>query len=272
MSWLTSLSPPQRGVRFRHQTSEYINTIDEDVKKTTLQPSQSLSTTTINSIMKFSSSHLGFLLFAISILGNTTGKHQFDSREATIESVHHAIFSGKNSCREVVSSFLTRIEAYNPTINALVSLNPDALILADEFDSRIASKNTIGALFCIPILLKDNYDAVGMNTTGGCLDLANNFPSKDAAAVAALKKAGAIVLGKTNLHELALEGLSVSSLVGQTVNPYAHTRTPGGSSGGTGASIATSFAVFGTGKYLKFSTTPCHYSLPLYLVVRNVLG
>lgn len=198
--------------------------------------------------MKFSSTYLGFLLFAIPIFGDDSKKYKFDSREATIESVHYAIFSGKTSCREVVSSFLTRIENYNPTINALVSLNPDALTLADEFDSRIASKNTTGALFCIPVLLKDNWDAVGMNTTGGCLDLANNFPTKDAAAVTALKKAGAIVLGKTNLHELALEGLSVSSLVGQTFNPYDHTRTPGGSSGGTGASIATSFAVFGTGK------------------------
>ncbi|TVY42847.1 Glutamyl-tRNA(Gln) amidotransferase subunit A, partial [Lachnellula subtilissima] len=74
-----------------------------------------------------------------------------------------------------------------------------------------------------------------------------NQPTKDAPAVAALKAAGAIILGKTNLHELALEGLSVSSLGGQSINPYDHTRTPGGSSGGTGAAIATSFAVFGTG-------------------------
>ncbi|CAG8977896.1 hypothetical protein HYALB_00001773 [Hymenoscyphus albidus] len=197
--------------------------------------------------MKYSFFHLSFLLFVNLMVGHSTDKYQFDSREATIESVHHAIFSGKASCREVVSSFLTRIEAFNPTINAIISLNPNALKSADDFDSRIASQNTTGALFCIPVLLKDNYDAVGMNTTGGCLDLADNFPSKDAAAVAALKKAGAIVLGKTNLHELALEGLSVSSLGGQTVNPYDHTRTAGGSSGGTGASIATSFAVFGTG-------------------------
>ncbi|CAG8955996.1 hypothetical protein HYFRA_00008852 [Hymenoscyphus fraxineus] len=197
--------------------------------------------------MKYSVVHLWSLLFVKLIVGHSIGKYQFDSREATIESVHHAIFSGKASCREVVSSFLTRIEAFNPTINAIISLNPNALTLADEFDNRIASKNTTGALFCIPVLLKDNWDAVGMNTTGGCLDLADNFPTKDAAAVAALKKAGAIVLGKTNLHELALEGLSVSSLGGQTVNPYDHTRTAGGSSGGTGASIATSFAVFGTG-------------------------
>jgi Asp-tRNA(Asn)/Glu-tRNA(Gln) amidotransferase A subunit family amidase len=76
-----------------------------------------------------------------------------------------------------------------------------------------------------------------------------NKPTVDAAAVVALKKnAGAIILGKTNLHELALEGLTVSSLGGQTINPYDFTRTTGGSSGSTGAAIASSFAVFGTGK------------------------
>jgi Asp-tRNA(Asn)/Glu-tRNA(Gln) amidotransferase A subunit family amidase len=78
--------------------------------------------------------------------------------------------------------------------------------------------------------------------------MADNKPTVDAAAVFALKNAGAIILGKTNLHEFALEGLTVSSLGGQTINPYDFTRTPGGSSGGTGAAIASSFSVFGTGK------------------------
>lgn len=172
----------------------------------------------------------------------------FDSRETSIDGIHTALFSGLTSCRDVVSSFLTRIEAFNPTINALISLNPHALSTADSMDLLIASGNGTGALFCIPILLKDNYDTVDMNTTAGCADLAGSQPTQDAISVAALKRAGAIVLGKTNLHELALEGLSVSSLGGQTVNPYDHTRTPGGSSGGTGAAIATNFAVFGTGR------------------------
>lgn len=86
-----------------------------------------------------------------------------------------------------------------------------------------------------------------MPTTGGNLDLADSRPSVDAPAVTALKDAGAIVLGKANLHELALEGLSVSSLGGQTINPYDSTRTPGGSSGGSGAAVAASFSVFSTG-------------------------
>ncbi|KAI0133621.1 amidase signature domain-containing protein [Xylariales sp. AK1849] len=188
---------------------------------------------------------LNALLFQASVARSASGS--FDAREATIDGVHNALFTGLTSCRAVISSFLTRIEEFNPTINAVISLNPDALSIADEKDQALAAGNFTGKLFCIPILLKDNYDAVGMNTTGGNLDLAGNRPTVDAPTVKAFKDENGIILGKVNLHELALEGISVSSLGGQTINPYDHTRTPGGSSGGTGASIATSFAVFGTG-------------------------
>lgn len=171
----------------------------------------------------------------------------YDVRESTIEGVHNALYSDLTSCRSIVESFIARIEAFNPAINAIITLNLNALSIADEKDSNLAAGNATGALFCIPVLLKDNYDTLDMNTTGGCLDLADSQPKVDAPVVTALKDAGAIILGKTNLHELALEGLTVSSLGGQTINPYDHTRTPGGSSGGTGAAVAASFAVFGTG-------------------------
>lgn len=114
-------------------------------------------------------------------------------------------------------------------------------------DESLATGNATGALFCIPVLLKDNYDTFDMPTTGGCLDLADSQPKVDALVVTALRRAGAIILGKANLHELALEGISVSSLGGQVVNPYDSSRTPGGSSGGSGAAVASSFAVFATG-------------------------
>jgi Asp-tRNA(Asn)/Glu-tRNA(Gln) amidotransferase A subunit family amidase len=181
--------------------------------------------------------------------GSATGLPSdfFDAREATIEGIHNALFSGLTTCRAVVSAFIARIEEFNPVINAIIALNPQALSIADAMDFQLASGNATAPLFCIPILLKDNYDAQGMPTTGGCLALSNSTPAADSPAVAAFKRAGAIVLGKTNLHELALEGLSVSSLGGQTVNPYDDTRTPGGSSGGSGAAIAASFAVFATG-------------------------
>jgi Asp-tRNA(Asn)/Glu-tRNA(Gln) amidotransferase A subunit family amidase len=194
--------------------------------------------------MQFSTSAALALLLPQLANGLTT---PFDSREATIDSVHNALFTGLTSCRGVVSSFLARIETFNPTINAVISLNSNALNLADQMDKQLAAGNITGSLFCIPVLLKDNFDTAEMNTTGGCLALAGSRPSVDAPVTAALKRAGAIILGKANLHELALEGISVSSLGGQTINPYDHTRTPGGSSGGTGASITANFAVFGTG-------------------------
>ncbi|RKU45379.1 hypothetical protein DL546_003353 [Coniochaeta pulveracea] len=171
----------------------------------------------------------------------------FDAREATIEGVHNALFGGLTTCRAVVSAFIARIEEFNPVVNAIIALNPEALSIAYEMDVQLASGNATGPLFCIPILLKDNFDAEGMKTTGGNLLMADAQPSFDAPAVAAFRAAGGIILGKANLHEFALEGISVSSLGGQTVNPYDHTRTPGGSSGGSGAAIGTSFAVFATG-------------------------
>ncbi|KAH7380295.1 amidase signature domain-containing protein [Phaeosphaeria sp. MPI-PUGE-AT-0046c] len=171
----------------------------------------------------------------------------FDSREATIDSVHHALYSGLSTCREVVSSFIARIEAHNNLTNAIITLNPNALSIADSLDDQLLAGNATGPLFCIPIILKDNYDTSDMPTTGGSLALAKSQPTEDAPSVTAFKQAGAIILGKANLHELALEGISVSSLGGQTINPYDLTRTPGGSSGGTGAAVAASFCVFGTG-------------------------
>ena len=171
----------------------------------------------------------------------------FDAREATIDTVHHDLYNGLTTCRHVVSSFLSRIEKFNNRVDAIITLNPNALATADAMNMALAAGNTTGSLFCVPILLKDNYDTADMPTTGGNLQMAKSQPSIDAPAVVALRRAGAIVLGKANLHELALEGISVSSLGGQTINPYDHTRTPGGSSGGSAAAVAASFAVFATG-------------------------
>ena len=190
----------------------------------------------------------GVWMLLLAVVVHSSPPHsQYDVREATIESVQNALFSGLTTCRGVVEAFVARIEAYNPFINAIITLNPRALDTADALDLALAAGNATGALFCIPVLLKDNYDTMDMKTTGGCSELADLQPRIDAPVVTALKRSGAIILGKANLHELALEGLSVSSLGGQTCNPYDLGRTPGGSSGGTGAAIAASFAVFGTG-------------------------
>ncbi|PNS20245.1 aspartyl/glutamyl-tRNA(Asn/Gln) amidotransferase, A subunit [Sphaceloma murrayae] len=191
---------------------------------------------------------LGAAIFSSHVISENTTSQAFDAREATISSIHHALLSGQTTCLGVVSSFLARVPTINPDINAIISLNPQALSLASDLDSKLGNQNyTLPALFCIPILLKDNFDTADLPTTGASLRLADSKPTEDAPSVKAFKAAGAIVLGKTNLHELALEGISASSLGGQTINPYDSTRTPGGSSGGTGAAIAASLAVFGTG-------------------------
>ena len=174
----------------------------------------------------------------------------FDIREATISSIHNALFTGLTTCHSLVSSYIARIEAFNPSLHAVLSLNPHALDLASAIDDQLASGNlsTTGQpLLCIPVLLKDNFDTEEMATTAGSLSLANNTPRKDAPSVTAFKNAGAIILGKANMHEFALEGISVSSLGGQAVNPYDSTRTPGGSSGGTGVAVGANLAVLGTG-------------------------
>ncbi|KAL8791337.1 MAG: hypothetical protein Q9195_005956 [Heterodermia aff. obscurata] len=189
----------------------------------------------------------GALLLTRSGISQESSCSAFDVREASIDTVHDALYGGLTTCRSLVETFIARIQVYNPLVNAIIALNRDVLSIADNLDLALAAGNATGSLFCIPILLKDNYDTADMNTTGGCLDLADSQPMNDAPVVAALKRAGGIILGKTNLHELALEGLSVSSLGGQTINPYDLSRTPGGSSGGTGAAIAASFAVFGAG-------------------------
>ncbi|EXJ90384.1 hypothetical protein A1O1_03485 [Capronia coronata CBS 617.96] len=176
-----------------------------------------------------------------------TQQAPIDVREATISSLHGPLYSGLTTCREIVSAFIARVERFNPDVNAIITLNPEALDIANSLDEALSQGNATGPLFCIPILLKDNYDAVPMPTTGGCLALNGSTPTHDSPAALALRRAGAVILGKSNLHELALEGISVSSLGGQTLNPYDHSRTPGGSSGGTGAAVASSFAVFGTG-------------------------
>jgi Asp-tRNA(Asn)/Glu-tRNA(Gln) amidotransferase A subunit family amidase len=189
-----------------------------------------------------------YIQIAIGLLSFASAVTAYDPREATIASTHHDLYTGLVTCREVVESFLARIEALNNHTNAILALNPYALSDADACDAALSSGNaTFGPLFGIPILLKDNFDTSFMPTTGANADMAQSQPTVDAPAVKAFKNAGAIILGKTNLHELALEGISVSSLGGQTINPYDSSRTPGGSSGGTGAAVAASFSVFGTG-------------------------
>jgi amidase len=189
-------------------------------------------------------------LVAVSALAIQNRPATFVPEEATISGIHAALAAGQTTCVRVVQTHLERIEAYDdrgPALNAIITINAAALERAAELDKVAARGSAMRPLHCIPIVLKDNYDTADMPTTGGSRTLAASIPLRDAFVVKKLRDASAIVLAKANLTELARGGTTVSSLGGQTRNPYDLTRTPGGSSGGTGAAIAASFAVTGTG-------------------------
>jgi len=170
--------------------------------------------------------------------------------EASIAQLQEALASGRVTSRQLVSAYSARIAAYDqagPALNSIVTLNPAALAQADALDRERATKGPRGPLHGIPVLVKDNFDTKDMPTSGGTLALATLQPASDAHQVARLRTAGAIILGKTTMHELAAGTTTISSLSGQSRNPYDLRRTPGGSSGGTGAALAASFAAAGMG-------------------------
>ncbi len=174
----------------------------------------------------------------------------FDVQEAGIEALGRALADRSVTSRQLVLQYLARIEAYDqagPAVNAMIALNQHALDAADTLDRERAAGRVRGPLHGIPIVVKDNYDTVDMPTTGGSVALATLQPRHDAFQLARLREAGAIIIGKTNLHELAAGIVTVSSLGGRTRNPYDLSRNPGGSSGGTGAAVASGFAAAGMG-------------------------
>jgi amidase len=174
----------------------------------------------------------------------------FDVMERSIEDLQRAMEAGEITSRRLVDLYLARIEAYDkqgPALNAIVTLNPRAREAADALDAERAGRRTRGPLHGIPVLVKDNYETIEMPTSAGSIALASFHPARDAFLVQRLKAAGAVILGKTNMHELAAGITTVGSRFGQTKNPYDLDRNPGGSSGGTGAAVAANFAVAGMG-------------------------
>ncbi|HUE88071.1 MAG TPA: amidase family protein [Vicinamibacterales bacterium] len=173
----------------------------------------------------------------------------FDVMEQSIEDLQKAMQDKQVTSLELVELYLARIEAYDqrgPSLNAVVAINPRA---RDEAAARDAERATRvrSPLHGVPVLVKDNYETVEMPTTAGSIALRSFHPKRDAFLVQRLKTAGAVILGKTAMHELAAGITTVGSSFGQTRNPYDLDRTPGGSSGGTGAAIAANFAAAGMG-------------------------
>jgi Asp-tRNA(Asn)/Glu-tRNA(Gln) amidotransferase A subunit family amidase len=172
-------------------------------------------------------------------------------QEATIGDVQAAYTSGALTAAKLVQAYLERIQAFDqagPKLNVVISLNPKAMEEAGALDEHLRrTRKFVGPLHGIPVLLKDNVNTKDMRTTGGSLSLAGYTPATDATITRKLRSAGAIILAKVNLHEFAIWGETVSSIRGQTLNPYDLTRTPGGSSGGTAAGVAANLAIAGIG-------------------------
>jgi amidase len=210
------------------------------------------------------------LVFA---LGTTTATAQnakpapsarFEVVEASIPQLQSALKDGKVTSVQLVDAYLARIAAYDaqgPELNSMIRVNPRARAVAAQLDRERREGKVRGPLHGIPIALKDNYDTFDMPTSGGLLAFASLQPREDAFVVRQLRDAGVVIIGKTNLHELAHGITTVSSLGGQTRNPYDPQRNPGGSSGGTGVAVAASFAAVGWGSDTCGSIRiPCAYN------------
>src|SRR2546426_1243250 len=201
--------------------------------------------------------HLGVpvLCAMLGVAGSLARAQQapapFHLQEATIAGIHDAFAAGQLTCAHLTRLYLDRIEAYNlrgPALHAIIAVNPKSMETAAEMDRRYkANPSGAGPLHCVPIILKDNFNTFDMPTTGGNVGMRSSQPPADAFTVARMRKAGALILAKANMTELARGGMSLSSLGGQVLNPYDLTRTPGGSSGGTGAAVAANLALIGTG-------------------------
>lgn len=160
----------------------------------------------------------------------------------------------------VLEALLQRIEGLNPALNAIVTLAPDALEKAREAEQAINRGDVWGPLHGIPLTVKDTIETAGIRSTSGSMTRANFVPDRDAEAVVRLKAAGAIVLGKTNAAELAMDYTADNPVFGRTNHPHDASLTPGGSSGGEAAAIATFMSPGGIGSDLAGSVrVPAHF-------------
>src|SRR6516164_4281453 len=181
----------------------------------------------------------------------TAGKKaKFEVTETTIAETREAIRSGKVTCRQVVEAYIQRIREYDQStrLNAIIVINPEAQADADKLDQEYARTHKLRPLHGIAVIVKDNYDTKGLQTTGGSLAMKGFVPVEDAFMVKRLREAGAIILAKSNMAEWAFSPyVTMSSIAGTTRNPYDLERVPAGSSGGTGAAVAASLGEVGLG-------------------------
>jgi len=193
---------------------------------------------------------------------DTGPQEPFTVEEATIGEIHTAMSAGELTARDLVETYESRIEQYDSDINSIITVNPDAQSRATELDETLDQDGFAGPLHGIPVVLKDNYDTKDLQTTAGSKALEGSVPPNDAFVVEQLREAGAIILAKANMHEFAYATTTVSSLGGQTHNPYDPDLVPGGSSGGSAAAAAANLGAVtlgtDTGSSIRDPATYCN--------------
>jgi amidase len=180
---------------------------------------------------------------------------RFQVFEKTVEQVQDAMGRGLTTSEDVVREYLTRLSTYDrsgPAFRSFLSLNPRAVAEARALDGERAAGRTRGPFHGIPVAFKDNIDALGLPTTGGSLALVNHLPRLDSKMAAAMRRAGAVVLGKTNLDEFPFGDFGISSVAGTIGNAYDPSLSPAGSSGGSAVAVSTSLVT------LAFGTDTCN--------------
>ncbi|RYE11708.1 MAG: amidase, partial [Sphingobacteriaceae bacterium] len=176
-------------------------------------------------------------------------KH-FDVVETNIEAIHEAFKNRTCNCEILVSEYLKRIAAYDQFthLNAIVVTNFEAIKTARALDAEYKRSKKLRPLHCIPMIIKDNYQTAGLQTTGGSILFKGFKPDEDAHMVKLLKDAGAVVLAKSNMAEWAFSPkVTISTIAGETLNPYNLEYTTAGSSGGTAAAVAANLGESGVG-------------------------
>ena len=175
---------------------------------------------------------------------------QFDVVETTINDIHQAFRSGSLTSEQLVNAYLERIRTYDQStkLNSIIVINPEAIATARQLDAEFRKTKKLRPLHGIPVIVKDNFNTKGLQTTGGSVALRGFQPSQDAYQVRKLREAGAIVLAKSNMADWAFTPMhSQSSIAGETLNPYNLNYVPAGSSGGTAAAVAANLGAIGLG-------------------------
>lgn len=188
-------------------------------------------------------------------IASTDNIDDFLSAYPDLSQIQAALFQRKFTCQQLIAGYMNRIKLYNLTtnnslapINAITQLNSQALIEAAQLDTKFqANKIRAGDLFCIPVIVKDNIDVMGLRTSSGSLSLLGTYPLTDSAIVHNIKSKGGIIIAKSAMDEMASGLYGISSLSGRVGNAYITSYNPGGSSSGSAVSVASGFAPLAIG-------------------------